>query len=134
MNGNIMKDTIMNRDMKKIRRIMLITAATIMVVVVLTLSVLNALVYRRQVLVTVDAAVLVAKQAEQLAARYPKSKVTTHELQQIADQLKESVARIAKENNLVILAKGAVWGGDLPDYTDMILKLITVQQSNPTEH
>ena len=83
-----------------------------------------------QFFVTVDTAVLVSKQAEQLAARYPKGKMVASELQQIAEQLKESVARIAKEKNLVILAKGAVWGGDLPDYTHVILEHIAAQQMN----
>lgn len=125
-----MSKNFVNRDMKKIRRIMLITTVAIVAVIVLSLSVSNTLAYRRPAFVTVDTVVLVSKQAEQLAARYPKGKIATIELQQIAEQLKESVSKIAKEKNLVILAKGAVWGGDLPDYTPAILELITPNQTN----
>ena len=35
-------------------------------------------------------------------------------------QIKDSVARYAKDHNLILLAKGAVWGGAV-DYTSNII-------------
>jgi hypothetical protein len=74
---------------------------------------------------TVDTGALIAKQSEILAKHYPKGKVSSHLLQQGADQIKEKVGAFAKENNLVIIAKGAIWGGSLPDYTDQILQRLS---------
>jgi hypothetical protein len=71
---------------------------------------------------TVDTSALIAKQSELLVKYYPKRKVSNHILQEGADQIKEKVVTFAKENNLVIIAKGAIWGGTLPDYTEQILQ------------
>lgn len=73
---------------------------------------------------TVDTSALIAKQSELLAQHYPKRKVNQQILQDGADQIKEKVATFAKDNNLVIIAKGAIWGGTLPDYTEKVLYLL----------
>jgi len=76
----------------------------------------------------VDTNALIAKQSQLLAKSYPHSqgKVSHHILQQGADQIKEKVATFAKENNLVIIVKGAIWGGTLPDYTEKVLRLLNI--------
>jgi uncharacterized membrane protein len=81
----------------------------------------------------VDTSALIAKQSELLAKHYPKGKASQQILQQGADQIKEKVRAFAKENNLVIIAKGAVWGGTLPDYTEQILRLLNLN-TNTLEH
>jgi hypothetical protein len=123
----------MNGDMRKIKRIMLITTVTIIAVIVLGLSILNVLVYPKQTFVVVDTTALITKQAQQVVAQYPKGKIAADELQKIAERLRESVAIFAQQHHLVILAKGAVWGGNLPDYTDVLLKNLTSQQQRNTE-
>jgi len=74
---------------------------------------------------TVDTSALIAKQSELLVKHYPKGKVSQQILQQGADQIKEKVATFAKDNNLVIIAKGAIWGGTLPDYTEKVLQTLS---------
>ena len=40
----------------------------------------------------------------------------------LANNLKERIKSFAYLNQVVVLAKGAVWGGYLPDYTEMFLE------------
>lgn len=87
---------------------------------------------------TVDTNALIAKQSAILAKHHPhpQGKVNQQILQQGADQIKEKVRAFAKENNLVIIAKGAIWGGTLPDYTEQILQLLspaTLEQEKSLE-
>jgi hypothetical protein len=90
------------------------------------LTVLSLLVFLRPKhdFVTVDTTALIAKQAEKLAKHYPQGKVRKNELEHLANQIKEKVATFAKDNGLVIVAKGAIWGGNLPDYTEKILQTL----------
>ncbi len=81
---------------------------------------------------TVDTNALIAKQSQILAKHFPQGKVSHHLLKQGADQIKEKVATFAKENNLVLIAKGAIWGGTLPDYTEKVLHLLNAN-TNPLE-
>ncbi len=80
---------------------------------------------------TIDTTALVTKQAEMLAKHYPQGKVSKYLLQHGADQIKEKVATFAKDKGVVLIAKGAIWGGNLPDYTDKILQTLntnTIEQ------
>ena len=72
----------------------------------------------------IDAHALVAIEAKTFAQLYPKGSVPPEALQKIADKLKDAVADFAKEKGLVLLAKGAVWGGELPDFTDLMIEYL----------
>lgn len=70
----------------------------------------------------IDTHALVALEAKAMTELYPKGTVPSETLQKIADKLKITVAAFAKEQNCIFLAKGAVWGGELPDFTDLIIE------------
>ena len=104
-----------------------IIQTTTIVLILFEVTVLSIFLFLRpkHVFGTVDTNALIAKQSQILAKHYPKGKISNSILQQGADQIKEKVATFAKENNLVIIAKGAIWGGTLPDYTEAILHLLS---------
>lgn len=76
----------------------------------------------------VDAQALVQFEAQKLAKGASQKGIASEKLQEIAERLKQKVALFAYQHQVVVLAKGAVWGGDLPDYTEMIL-----EDLNPVE-
>ena len=69
----------------------------------------------------VDAQLLITNQAQKIASLYPNGNLPPEKLLQLAEQIKSSVETHAKNNNIILLAKGAVWGGKLPDYTENII-------------
>ncbi len=68
----------------------------------------------------IDSQLLVTNQAQKIGALYPNGKLPPEKLQLLATQIKDSTARYAKDHNLILLAKGAVWGGAV-DYTSNII-------------
>ncbi len=48
-------------------------------------------------------------------------------LQQIAASIKDTTINYAKEHKLLLIAKNAVWGPELADHTDNILKILKEQ-------
>eukprot|EP01037_Dinobryon_pediforme_P013635 gene13635-13750_t len=98
----------------------IIIQTTTILLILFELTVLSIFLFLRpkHAFGTVDTSALIAKQSEILAKHYPKGKVSQQILQEGADQIKKKVAIFAKDNNLVIIAKGAIWGGTLPDYTE----------------
>lgn len=70
----------------------------------------------------VDTQALVQLEAEKLAKESPQEALSDEKLEHIAERLKQKVKLFAYFNQVVVLAKGAVWGGNLPDYTEMILE------------
>ena len=70
----------------------------------------------------VDTQALVQFEAQKLAKESPRKELSDEKLEEIADRLKQKVKLFAYFNQVVVLAKGAVWGGDLPDYTETILE------------
>lgn len=71
----------------------------------------------------IDHQLLVATQAKIIAKDYPKG-VPSRKLQQIAASIKDTTINYAKEHKLLLIAKNAVWGPELPDHTDNILKIL----------
>ena len=69
----------------------------------------------------VDAQLLIANQAKKIASLYPNGNLPPEKLLQLAEQIKSSVETHATDHNIILLAKGAVWGGTLPDYTENII-------------
>lgn len=88
-------------------------------------------------LAVVDMQALISKKSQQLAktimpetrmpgtqaspARVPPASVSIREA---ADHLKEDLNAFAATHNLILLAKGAVVAGDIPDKTEEILAMI----------
>ncbi len=70
----------------------------------------------------VDTQALVQFEAQKLAKESPKKGVSDQQLEEVANNLKERIKSFAYLNQVVVLAKGAVWGGYLPDYTEMFLE------------
>lgn len=106
-----------------------IIQTTTIVLILFELTILSIFLFLRpkHAFGTVDTSALIAKQSELLVKYYthPQGKVSQHILQQGADQIKEKVRAFAKNNNVVIIVKGAIWGGTLPDYTEQILQSLS---------
>lgn len=71
----------------------------------------------------VDTNLLVAKEAQIIAKAYPKG-VPAGKLATIASKIEDTTVNYAKKYRLLLIAKQAVCGSDLPDHTDNILKLL----------
>ena len=68
----------------------------------------------------VDTGQLVLSQAQQIGHKSP----STEELQILAAKIKTTVANYALNNNLILIAKNVIWGGELIDYTPEIIALL----------
>ena len=80
-------------------------------------------------LAVVDMQALIAKGSQHLAKTSPNkalgkgsAKVSNHQIQEMGEQLKETLEAFATKNRLILLSKGTVMGGDLPDYTAEIME------------
>jgi hypothetical protein len=80
-------------------------------------------------LAVVDMQALIAKGSEHLAKTSPNkafgkgsAKVSSHQIQETGEQLKETLEAFAAKHHLILLTKGAVMGGNLPDYTAEIME------------
>jgi hypothetical protein len=79
-------------------------------------------------LAVVDMQALIAKGSQHLAKTSPNkalgktSKVSSHQIWQAGEQLKETLEAFATKHHLILLAKGAVMGGNLPDYTEEVME------------
>ncbi len=71
---------------------------------------------------TIDTHALVALEAKAMAKLYSKETLPPEVLQKIADKLKSHVEDFAREQRIILLAKGAVWGGELPDFTEIMIQ------------
>lgn len=75
----------------------------------------------------VDMRMLIAQRAEDLAKTIPVgTKVRSHQIRELTDQLRDDLQLFAQENGVVLLNKGTVAGGELPDYTDAALGVYKV--------
>jgi len=70
----------------------------------------------------IDTQAVVAIEAQKIVSLYPKGDIPPEKLQQLVEQLKSKVEAFAKSQNITLFAKGAVWGGSLPDYTDLVIE------------
>lgn len=78
-------------------------------------------------LAVVDLQALVSKGSQHLAKASSNkmlgkaAKISRHQIQELSEQLKEILEDFAAQHHLILLAKGAVMGGNLPDYTEEIM-------------
>lgn len=70
----------------------------------------------------VDTSLLVTEQAKHLAQNNPESALTPQRMRQITDNLKDQIGDWCLNRNIILLSKGAVWGGEITDYTQEILQ------------
>ena len=77
-------------------------------------------------LAVIDMQALISKGSQHLVktssnkALGKAAKVSSHQIQEMSEQLKETLEDFAAQHHLILLAKGAVMGGNLPDYTEEI--------------
>jgi len=72
----------------------------------------------------VDMQVLIAQHSQHLAktqSHKKPGKVSPQQIQELSDRLKEDLESFATKHKLILLTKGSVMGGALPDYTDQFL-------------
>ncbi len=69
----------------------------------------------------VDAHALVSIEAQKVVAKYPKNQLPPEKLHEIAMHLKKRVEHFASTHKITLLAQGAVWGTELPDYTESVM-------------
>ena len=79
----------------------------------------------------VDAQYIVNTEAQKLAKLYPKGNVPELKLQQLVNRLRSVVEDYAEKNKVIVIAKGALMGGVLPDYTEVILEKLKKTDENP---
>ncbi|MEI8295950.1 MAG: hypothetical protein WCG04_05455 [Alphaproteobacteria bacterium] len=70
---------------------------------------------------TIELNAIVAAHAKALAKSYPNGQIPQTKMRHLAEGLKDKVQEWGNKRGLTLFAKGAVWSGQLPDYTDDIL-------------
>lgn len=65
----------------------------------------------------VNMAKIISNKAKDMAQKYPGGNVPQPLMQQTIDELKECIEEFGRQNNITILAKGAVLSGDFKDCT-----------------
>ncbi len=83
---------------------------------------------KRPTFAVVDMHRLISQRAQDLAqlrltGDQSKQKIMPQQIRDLSTKLKEDLDEFAKENGVIILSKGAVAGGHLPDFTDAALSL-----------
>lgn len=66
----------------------------------------------------VDVQRIIAEQAKNLASQYPQGQVPKEKLRETVEEIKETLDAWAHSRKIVLIAKGALWGGQVPDYTE----------------
>jgi hypothetical protein len=96
----------------------LIGIAIVWLIVILLLTV------KKPKIGVIDSQALIASQSHKIAAFYPNGNLPSEQLQLVARQIKTSITAYAKAHNLILLAKGAVWGGEIVDHTDNLINIL----------
>ncbi len=83
---------------------------------------------RKPIFAVVDMNRLISQRAQKLAklnltGDQSKRKIMTQQIRDLSTNLKEDLDDFAKENGVIILSKGSVAGGQLPDFTEPALSL-----------
>ncbi|WP_139016887.1 hypothetical protein [Candidatus Odyssella thessalonicensis] len=78
----------------------------------------------------IDINYIVVEQAKILAKKNPNAPVSPQRLRQITDHLKETVGQWCADHKVLLFSKGALWGGELPDYTQEILTVLELPRSD----
>ncbi|MFZ4077139.1 MAG: hypothetical protein ACOYKA_04045 [Legionellaceae bacterium] len=71
---------------------------------------------------TVDMQALLSNQSLQLAQSFPNGQVPPGVMQQVVEDIKTVIKDFGQDKKITLLAKGAVLSGELPDYTQEIIK------------
>jgi hypothetical protein len=79
-------------------------------------------------LAVVDMQALIARQSRHLA-KTSSAKVSARQIQETGNRLKEILEVFAAKHNIILLSKGALMGGGLPDHTDTILTFLEQEGS-----
>ena len=87
------------------------------------ITVILLLIVKKPKIGVIDSQALIASQSHKIAALYPNGNLPPEQLQLLALQLKTSITAYARVNNLILLAKGAVWGGEIIDHTDNLINM-----------
>jgi hypothetical protein len=102
-------------DIKLIIIINVIIALLSYVAITVTLS------YSKDHFGVVDEKLIVALRSQELAKHYPNGHIPPEKLRHLAEELKDKIQEWGDTRGLILLAKGVVWSGKLPDYTDEVL-------------
>ncbi len=70
---------------------------------------------------TIDTGLIIAEKAKILAKQDLKAYLSPLKMRQVGDEIKEDVAKWATQNKVTLIAKGAIWSENLPDYTESVL-------------
>lgn len=83
-------------------------------------------------LAVVDMKVLISKKSQQVAKNQPPEKSNNSlPIREAAAQLKEDLSTFATIHNLILLTKGVVISGDVPDKTEEILEAMEKGDGHP---
>jgi Skp family chaperone for outer membrane proteins len=93
---------------------------------VLTLS-FSFQMMRQKTYGVIDTQSIVAIEAQKIATLYPQNNIPPEKLQVIVERLRQRVESFANAQNLVLFAKGAVWGGSFPDYTTDVIESLKAE-------
>lgn len=70
----------------------------------------------------IDMRLLISQRAQAIVQ--PGVTLRSHQIKDLSLRLRNDLNDLARENGVILLTKGVVAGGELPDYTDAALSLI----------
>ncbi len=71
---------------------------------------------------TIDVQKLISAEAQKLASIYPKGDVPPEKLQALIESIRGNIQNFTRNKKVILFAKGAVLSGNIPDYTESIIK------------
>ena len=101
-----------------------------LIAIVLSLVTICVVHLKTPLLATVDMGQLINAQAAQLGQQYPHGNVPSVVMQHIITEMKDQIKEIAKDNKVILIAKGAVLSDSLPDYTTVVKECLANQIEN----
>jgi len=101
--------------------IKLIIIVNVIIALISYVAITSTLSYSKTSFGIIDEKLIVSVQAKELAKHYPTGQIPPEKLRRLTEELKDKIQEWGDKQGLTLLAKGAVWSGKLPDYTNDVL-------------
>lgn len=98
-------------------------------VAVILLAGIMLLVPKKPEFGTLDTAHLISLKAQDLARKSPNDRVSQHRIRQATEDMQFEINLWCKAKNVVLLSKGMVMGGQIPDYTPEIVSYLNLDEA-----
>ena len=75
----------------------------------------------------VDINLIVSEQAKALAEQNPGTTFSAQQIRKITDNIRDQMGSFCHQNNIILISKGSVLGGNIEEYTKEIYENLQVE-------